>query len=136
LNTHALKLIEAARYSSKLENDLGDVASREGILSRKATALEFLRAQRDLFSTFASKNPVEPFSGFGVFQEQVFRLCNAWHWMHMECFDEHKKAIAGVRVAATQKSGAQGNKTKSKRQETIIEALILADASSGMTTTT
>jgi hypothetical protein len=115
LNTHALELLKAKRYSSKLE------APKEGGLNPKATAWELLQAQRDLFSTFMSKNPEDPYSGIDLFQEQVFRLCNAWHWMHMECFDEHAKAVKGQRAEQTQEKVGKTISSKAQTRRQIID---------------
>lgn len=102
------------------------IETKKGTLSIETTAAVFHELLDEIFLGFLSSNEIDlaihdSDPRYLKFREQVFQLCDAWHWLHMECFDEHRKALRGDRAEAIGKKGADGNAAKRKRKEAVVE---------------
>jgi hypothetical protein len=119
----------AADVETTLERWPNFVARVNGRLHPVTSAATFLELNRQILKDFIDatgidpKNPTE-MATFDRLHNQIFRLCDAWHWLHMECFGEHEQAVVGVRAAAGRKKGSQSVRTKAKARTAIVDGAI------------
>ena len=102
------------------------IETKNGTLSIEATAAVFHELIDELFAGFLVSNGIAlpdhaSHPKYMNFREQVFRLCDAWHWLHMELFDEHKKALRGNEAETIRQKGAARNADRGKLKESIVE---------------
>jgi hypothetical protein len=114
-----------------LERWPGFVARVNGRLHPVASAATFFEMQRQIIQEFANANGIDPknsaeMAKFDRLHDQIFRLCDAWHLLHMECFGEHEKAVIGVRAAAARKRGSQNVRSMAKARRAIVHTAIQA----------
>jgi hypothetical protein len=112
------------------------IAEKHGILSVPALAAKFLGISQSLTSSTADallkSDIVEDdehdaaMAAVLKHMTQVFALCDAWHWLHMEFFGEHELAFAKQNHAAGQLKGSQSTAEKAAKRAAIVRAEITA----------
>jgi hypothetical protein len=90
-------------------------------LHPETSAAVFLKLKRE-FAQLFNQNAAK-----GVeLEAKLFAMCDAWHWLHMDRFEEHVNVLEGQASAKRQKKVAAANSSKAARKRAIVEAAILS----------
>ena len=88
-------------------------------LHPRASAAAFLGLTKSIFGSFIKRTGGEGRDKrFADFRREIFELCDAWHWLHMEVYGEHLKAMDTKTVRL---SGAVVNSSRAK----IVRAIVM-----------
>jgi hypothetical protein len=110
------------------------VAARHGILSPEALSAEFLGVivsiqgatlnmlMREEIVSDEAAIAIE--EGLAKHMTQIYALCNAWHWLHMEISGMHELAFSKVQHKAWLAKGAQSTKNKGERRADLVREQI------------
>jgi hypothetical protein len=102
------------------------IETKKGALSLEATSAVFHELIQDISLGFLASNEIDlashkSDSRYIDFREKIFRLCDAWHWLHLELFNEHRKALRGDQAETIRQKGAEGNAVRGKLKKSIVE---------------
>jgi hypothetical protein len=87
-----------------------------------ASAVTFLELTRKVFGGFAVGQPLEGQDEVCAnFRKEIFALCDAWHWLHMEVYGEHLKAVEAktVRLSGAKVVGARAKMIRAIIKEEV-----------------
>jgi hypothetical protein len=101
-----------------------DITRRRGILSLVTLAVDFLAGLYLIPLSFASR-PADKQSDQALEDltrhiRQVYAFCDAWHWLHMEVYGEHRLALGGAHSAENLGAAGPARTAKKKARMEIV----------------
>jgi hypothetical protein len=101
-----------------------DITKRHGIISLVTHAADFLCGLYLIPLSFAArpadKQADEALADITRHILQVYAFCDAWHWLHMEVYGEHRRALDGVQSAENLGAAAPARAEKKKERMEIV----------------
>jgi hypothetical protein len=91
------------------------IIERHSAISEVGTAAGFLLRAYELSTLLGEANRTT--------WDAVFELCVAFHWLHMEVFDEHARAVGGAKAAANLAAAATGRIDQRHQREEIVRRI-------------
>jgi hypothetical protein len=100
-----------------------DITTRWGILSLVTLAADFLAGLYLIPLSFTSQ-PVDkqPDEALHDLTRRILQayFCDAWHWLYMEVYGEHRLALAGVQSAENLGAAAPARTEKKKERKEMV----------------
>ena len=108
---------------------LAGIELKFGELSKEATAAKFLWALENLRACIAARPLEVGLLGGAVGKEMMImesagQFADAWHWWHMEVYDEHDAAFRGQRAEESRTKAIQARTAGARTRDSVLLAIL------------
>jgi hypothetical protein len=107
---------ESKMISRSLLKWYSEIAARHGSLSPVAIAAAFLGVQHVTIDLLIDNADATTPEEVARKVKQVYALCDAWHWFHLEVSQEHRRAFSGAKsIEGAQRGGRKKHPGRDQR---------------------